>query len=331
MIHEYDGPLCGGYPDGDKVLKMQNKMSVSFSSKMSGVVFVTAKKALFKLFESCYPKDTMYTHIALLQLCAPTLDGELEMMTKIVGTFTSFEAFFSAFERRIYPDLKSILEKELREFSQGKEAARTYYLRYQELLHQCKKEPNDYILQFISGLADPGIREDMRKRPVGLHDDTLKNVAEHAIRIEETGARPKQGFDSNKSIAAVNKGENGATSGRKTGRGRGRGRGKGQVGGQNGANIAATSTTTSNSNGRNEAENEAEYNNKMESLGFDSCAGCFGNHEFDWYYKNCERDPKCGFCKRGIFTKGGHASLDCFFRPSNREEMISLLNKNGVI
>ena len=328
MIHEYDGPLCGGYPDGDKVLKMQNKMSVSFSSKMSGVVFVTAKKALFKLFESCYPKDTMYTHIALLQLCAPTLDGELEMMTKIVGTFTSFEAFFSAFERRIYPDLKSILEKELREFSQGKEAARTYYLRYQELLHQCKKEPNDYILQFINGLADPGIREDVRKRPVGLHDDTLKNVAEHAIRIEETGARPKQGFNSNKNVAAVNKGKNG--------KGRGKGRGKNQ--GNKGANIAATSATTQvksttapNSNANKEAKNEAEYNKKMKSFGFEACAGCFGNHKFDWYYKYCGKNAKCGFCNRFIFSQGGHASLDCFRRPASREEMISLLTKNGVI
>ena len=185
LDHSTGGLTCGGTPDGEKVLKSFKTLTIKFQANNTPMEFLKSKKALLKAFETCYAQETLYTLIAIFEHCAPSLETEIAMMTSRECEFQSFYEFFAEFESRIYPDLGAQMLQSLKKFTQLKQNARTYYIRYLELVNECKRRPDDHILDFISGLADVEIQIALQNRPMGLFQDTLKDVAEHAIRIEQ--------------------------------------------------------------------------------------------------------------------------------------------------
>ena len=82
--------------------------------------------------------------------------------------------------------METILLTEINAFKQGKKSVRTYYTQFKYLLSELGVDEDRYVLQFIRGLTDPIIREAMRARPIAIADDTMRKVADHAMRMEET-------------------------------------------------------------------------------------------------------------------------------------------------
>ena len=258
---------CGGTPNGERVLKSFKNLNIKFQASDTASKFVASKKELLKTFETCYAQETIYTLIAIFEHCAPSLKTELAMMTCREAYYTSFHKFFEEFEARVYPDLGPQLLQNLRNFKQGKTNVRTYYIGYLDLLKECDRQPDSHILDFINGLTDPEIQIALQNRPFGLFADTLKDVAEHAIRIEQAKKeRKNKNGGSNSQIASVDRQDedNGASNGNGKGK---KGKGKKQ---RAKANISASSATDTQAKNANDATKSTKKKESPDEMVLDT-------------------------------------------------------------
>ena len=330
---------CGGTPNGERVLKSFKNLDIKFQASDSATKFLASKKQLLKTFETCYAQETIYTLIAIFEHTAPTLKTEIAMMTCRECHYTSFHKFFEEFEARIFPDLGPQLLQNLRNFKQEKKNIRTYYIQYLDLLKECGREPNSHILDFINGLTDPEIQIALQNRPFGLFADTLKDVAEHAIRIEQAKKERKAKKEgSNAQISSMDRqDENGSENG--NGNGKKQGRKKKQ---KAKANIAATSATDTSSKTSSNApksqrkketpeETIARHNEIMKKHKLNKCAACFGNHQYAPKFQNCAENARCVFCEMLLKGQRSHASVVCIRKPKDENEFREKIKEKGII
>ena len=293
ITHASSGEICGGTPDGEKVIKcLKSVDSGEFSSSQGGIQFLQAKNKLFTFLSICCPNDTMYTHVAILYRLAPTLKYHLDDLAAKKNHFTSFEAFFHEFEHLVYPDLDSIVQMKVNKFTQGDRTVRTYYTDMTYLLKELGVDEDRFILQFIENLSNPQIKAAMKARPISIAKDSMKDIAEHASRMEELSANDKNDKnDKNdrKSISSVDKPSK---------------RGAKKV------SVAATSA-------QNYWEKQrAEAMEKAREASIKNCVMCAGNHR----YSDCTKSV-CLFCDRRTKSKGGHISILCERAPKDKQKL----------
>ena len=297
IVHASGGSVCGGSPDGKKVLQAlkQNKLK-NFTASLSGVEFVKHKKALFSFLRAVCSEDTMYTHVTILEMISPTLDHQLDQLKEKENHYTSFVHFFGDFQKAIFPDLDAIVVKEVYAHKQGKRCIREYHSSLVNLLKIVGLPQDHFIKNFLDGLENSAIRQKLLEREKPASEETLKSIAEHAIKIEE--AKTPAG-------SAGNAGNDQAVRPKQA---------------QNKASIA----TADSSDQDDEIKKAVKYVMRMKMK---RCIACFGNHTYENTTEHCE-SKKCFFC--GISFKNRrkrHFSALCAKAPKDRDSLIEILKQ----
>ena len=287
IVHATSGDICGGTPDGDKIIKCMKSVDCGeFSASQGGIKFLQTKNKLFTFLSICCAMDTMYTQIAILYRLAPTLKYHLDELTSKTCYFTSFEMFFKHFELLVYPDLDAIVQMKVAKFAQGSRTVRTYYSDMAYLLREINIDEDRFVLQFIDNLSNEEIKKAMRARPVSIANDSMKAIAEHASRMEALSTNGKQ------SVSSVNKHKK-----RESAK----------------MSVATTSVNDYWQHQRDEATEKARENS------IKNCFMCAGNHKFS-SFESCGTNT-CYFCNRRVKAKGGHFSILCSQAPSDRSKL----------
>ena len=287
IIHATSGDICGGSPDGNKIVKVMKSVDCGgFSASQGGINFLQAKNKLFTFLSICCAMDTMYTQVGILYRLAPTLKHHLDELTSKTSYFTSFEMFFKHFELLVYPDLDAIVQMKVAKFAQGSRTVRTYYSDMAYLLKEINQDEDRFVLQFIDNLSNEEIKKAMRARPVSIANDSMKAIAEHASRMEALSTNSKQ------NVSSVNKHKK-----------------------RESAKMSIATTTVNDywQRQRNEATEKARENS------IKSCVMCAGNHKFS-SFETCGTET-CYFCHRRVKAKGGHFSILCSQAPSDRSKL----------
>ena len=293
IIHETSGDICGGSPDGNKIIRCMKSVDCGeFSASQGGIKFLQTKNKLFTFLSICCPTDTMYTHVAILYRLAPTLKYHLDNLTKMKNHFTSFAAFFKEFELLVYPDLESIVQMKIAKFSQGTRTVRSYYSDFAYLLNEIGMEEDRFVLHFIDNLSDARIKNAMQARPLSIAEDSMKAIADHASRMEELSTNGKESKQS--SVASVDKQQK-------------RDKGKKTV------SVANASTSSYWEDQRKQALEKAR------ETSIKNCVMCAGNHKFESIAECSVK--RCLFCDKNTRQRGAHFSILCKRAPSNARDL----------
>ena len=293
IIHETSGDICGGSPDGNKIIRCMKSVDCGeFSASQGGIKFLQTKNKLFTFLSICCPTDTMYTHVAILYRLAPTLKYHLDNLTKMKNHFTSFAAFFKEFELLVYPDLESIVQMKIAKFSQGTRTVRSYYSDFAYLLNEIGMEEDRFVLHFIDNLSDARIKNAMQARPLSIAEDSMKAIADHASRMEELSTNGKENKQS--SVASVDKQQK-------------RDKGKKTV------SVANASTSSYWEDQRKQALEKAR------ETSIKNCVMCAGNHKFESIAECSVK--RCLFCDKNTRQRGAHFSILCKRAPSNARDL----------
>ena len=178
---------------------------------------------------------------------------------------------------------------------------------------------------------------------MAIQNDSLVDVRNHAIRIEESGPQKSR----NVSAASTNESASSSASGSATNSTGKKGKGKGKNRG-NKADVAAATTTqvaaaagqsppaaaptiaaTSTSTDSPPSPELLHYLKLAGHMGLkelnvpNTCMACLGSHRFDPTFKKCG-GMRCIFCKKLFSSLGGHFSINCNKRPSTADEIVAL-------
>ena len=192
--------------------------------------------------------------------------------------------------------MDAIVIKEIFAHEQGKRCVREYHSSLLNLLKIVDLPQNHFIKNFLDGLKNAAIWQKLLEREKPASQETLKSIAEQAIKIKEAKT-PAGGAGNARNDQAVRPKQT-----------------------QNEAFIAAADTQDQD----DAIKKAVPYVMRMKMK---KCIACFGNHTFENTTENCE-SKKCFFC--GIFfnnRKKRHFSALCAKAPKDRESLMEILKQ----
>ena len=324
-------PVAGAadVADGKLIGKSTKAINVVFQQDDTAIGHLQKELSILNEITLLFPSANTATRISIVvSHCAKEVkpiamtvrDGHRK------GTFATVDDFLSAFRLERFPSFANECRIAYGKMQQRfKESSMQFYFRFVYLLNAMKRDPEEYLDDYIKKLCFPKVVEQVRFRK---HGKTLAAVAQLCNDVEnELGVRDKAknwGDDDDDScdVLQLTSGSNRGGRGGNASRGRG-GRGgrggqrggRGGRGGQRGGQRGSSST---------QDRSLQDHFNRLDVWGVaqDMCWNCFEkNDDMNEHKKTCSKTP-CVFCQ----TKG-HRSVYCSKAPVSKEDFETALKK----
>ena len=185
LLHERGGTVCGGTPNGDKVIKGSKLIKTVFVAEDEPLQYLEKRRRFCDEISSFMSGEDIYTILGIFRQSAACYYKTLTKLFKNEGTYTSFLNFLRTFEHTLFPSMDAVATGALHSRVQGdKESVTDYYTDYSDLIYIIGRNEDDYINQWLAGLHSRPIAHVVANKIYDQGQRTLENIANHASHVE---------------------------------------------------------------------------------------------------------------------------------------------------
>ena len=185
LLHERGGTVCGGTPDGDKVIKGTKLVKTEFCAEDGPLKYLERRRRFCDEISSFFSGEDMYTILSIFRQKAACYYRTLTKMFRVESTYTSFLNFLRVFEHILFPQMDAVALGALQTRVQAEgESVVDYYTDYSDLIYIIGRNESDYIEPFIGGLFYRSLAHTVANRVYEEGQRTLEAIANHASLIE---------------------------------------------------------------------------------------------------------------------------------------------------